>query len=313
MLNICEAERRSLDLTLCYSLKMETKISSVLGNSQKLDGGAMFGNAPRAVWEKWIAPDDLGRIPLACRALLIEHDGRNILCETGIGAFFEPKMAERFGVQNSDRHLLVENLKALGLEPKDIDMVVLSHLHFDHAGGLLPTYDEIQKGDDSLIFKNADYVTSQIAFERAKNPHSRDKASFIPGLVEKLEATGRLKLIQDASSETFFDGKLEFYISNGHTPGQLHAIFHGSKESVVFCGDLVPGRSWVHVPITMGYDRFPELLIDEKLALYKKANLNTWNFFYTHDSEVCLSKIAVDTKGKFTSKAEVNFAEHLVI
>ncbi|MCJ8278088.1 MAG: MBL fold metallo-hydrolase, partial [Bdellovibrionales bacterium] len=107
------------------------KITSILGNGQWLDGGSMFGNAPRAVWEKWTSVDDLGRIPLACRCLLIETDQYKILCETGIGAFFEPKLAERFGVESPDQHQLLNNLKTLGIEQEDIDFVILSHLHFD--------------------------------------------------------------------------------------------------------------------------------------------------------------------------------------
>ena len=90
-------------------------ITSIEGNRQLLDGGAMFGNAPRPVWEKWIAPDELGRIPLACRCLLLEFDGIKVLCETGIGAFFDPKLAVRFGVQTPERHLLLENLRAAGM------------------------------------------------------------------------------------------------------------------------------------------------------------------------------------------------------
>src|SRR4051812_44570609 len=113
---------------------MNVKISSVEGNRQLLDGGAMFGNAPRLVWERWIKPDDRGRIPLACRAMLIELDNKKILCETGIGAFFEPKLAERFGVETPSKHMLLENLKKLNVNPEDIDEVILSHLHFDHAG-----------------------------------------------------------------------------------------------------------------------------------------------------------------------------------
>ncbi len=275
-----------------------TTITAILGNSQKLDGGSMFGNAPRPVWEKWIQPDDLGRIPLACRALLIEHDNKKILCETGIGAFFEPKMAERFGVQDPTHHHLVTNLNKVGVSPDDIDMVVLSHLHFDHAGGLLPTYEEIQNGHDGLIFSKAQFVTSQVAFDRALQPHSRDRASFIPGLVEKLLKTERLTLIQDPSKEKFFGGHMEFYISHGHTPGQLHTIFHGPKESVVFCGDLIPGTAWVHLPITMGYDRFPEQLIDEKQALYNKSK-KTWNFFFTHDTEISFAKIKKDDNHRY--------------
>ena len=110
---------------------------SLLGNSQRLDGGAMFGNAPRALWSRWIEPDELNRIPLACRCLLIEEeraDGiRRILCEAGIGAFFEPKLRERFGVVERE-HMLLERLATLGLSPEDIDIVVLSHLHLIMQG-----------------------------------------------------------------------------------------------------------------------------------------------------------------------------------
>ena len=109
-------------------------LTSVLGNSQRLDGGAMFGNAPRAVWASWIAPDDHNRIPLACRCLLVRDDNRTILLETGIGAFFEPALRERYGVVE-DRHVLIDSLAAIGVMPQDVDVIVLSHLHFDHAGG----------------------------------------------------------------------------------------------------------------------------------------------------------------------------------
>src|SRR5688572_6922785 len=118
-----------------------TKIFSVEGNTQKLDGGAMFGNCPKAVWQKWAAPDEQNRVKLACRSMLVREDGRNVLCETGIGAFFEPKLKARFGVQE-DRHVLLDSLAKLGVEPGDVHVVVLSHLHFDHAGGLLESWRE---------------------------------------------------------------------------------------------------------------------------------------------------------------------------
>ena len=117
------------------------KVWALAGNEQKLDGGAMFGHVPRAVWENWYSPDDQGRITLACRAFLVETDGRKILLETGIGAFFPPSLRERYGI-HQDRHILLDSLAKLGLCHDDIDVVVLSHLHFDHAGGLLSAYEE---------------------------------------------------------------------------------------------------------------------------------------------------------------------------
>ncbi|MBN8429070.1 MAG: MBL fold metallo-hydrolase, partial [Xanthomonadales bacterium] len=116
------------------------RLWSLAGNRQKLDGGAMFGNAPRAMWAKWVAVESDNRIDLACRALLAEGlKGKRVLFETGIGAFFDPKLRERFGV-TEDRHVLLDSLAALGLSDADIDVVVLSHLHFDHAGGLLAAW-----------------------------------------------------------------------------------------------------------------------------------------------------------------------------
>ena len=117
---------------------MSSRLRAISGNSQRLDGGSMYGNCPRAVWERWSPPDEQGRILLACRALLVQEADRRILFETGIGAFFEPKLRERYGVIEEE-HVLLRELEALGIQPEDIDIVVLSHLHFDNAGGMLST------------------------------------------------------------------------------------------------------------------------------------------------------------------------------
>ncbi len=274
-------------------------LTSIEGNRQLLDGGAMFGNAPRPVWEKWIAPDSLGRIPLACRTLLIEFDGVKLLCETGIGAFFEPKLADRYGVQSPERHLLLENLREAGVQPEDLDFVVLSHLHFDHAGGLLPTYQERQTNGLKLVFPKAKFIVGEKAWERALHPHPRDRASFIPELTELLQASGRLVLWPRDPLPEVLRERIEFIESEGHTPGQLHTLFKGDKGKVFFCGDLIPGRAWVHLPITMGYDRFPEKLIDEKATVYGRVEKEQWLLFYTHDPEIAASRLIKNASGRF--------------
>lgn len=278
---------------------MSAQVTSLEGNRQLLDGGAMFGNAPRPVWEKWIAPDPVGRIPLACRSMLLEFDGIKVLCEVGIGAFFEPKLAERFGVQSPERHLLLENLQNAGHSPESIDFVILSHLHFDHAGGLLPTYAEMQAGNKTLVFPRARFIVGDEAWTRALHPHSRDRASFIPELTQLLENSGRLIRLPSDPLPSELKGRFEFIESSGHTPGQLHTLFKGDREKIFFCGDLIPGRPWVHLPITMGYDRFPEQLIDEKSSIYRRAVPENWILFYTHDPEAAASHVRPNATGKF--------------
>jgi len=276
---------------------------SLLGNSQKLDGGAMFGNAPRAMWERWIAPDEQNRIPLACRCLLAtDLDGKNVLFESGIGAFFEPKLRERYGVVE-DRHVLLDSLREVGLSHEDIDVVVLSHLHFDHAGGLLAQWRE--GAALQLLFPNATFLVSTTHWLRARDPHPRDRASFIPELPELLEKSGRLELV-DGEHARALGAHVRFHFSQGHTPGLMLGEIVGpdGRDGMVYCADLIPGRAWVHLPVTMGYDRSAELLIDEKHDFLDDKIERGVRLFFTHDHEVASATPVCDERGRYSVRDE---------
>jgi glyoxylase-like metal-dependent hydrolase (beta-lactamase superfamily II) len=275
---------------------MTRRLQSILGNFQRLDGGAMFGNAPRTLWREWCPPDDRDRIRLATRALLVREPGRNQLFEAGIGAFFAPALKDRYGVEEEGNQL-VAHLEAAGLQEADIHDVVLSHLHFDHAGGILADWQE--GAAPRLRFPNARFVVGRRAFDRAREPHLRDRASFVPEMVALLQglvAEGRLLLVDEGDAGVLGPG-FRFHLSDGHTPGMLLTEVETECGPLLFAGDLVPGIPWVNVAITMGYDRFPELLVDEKQHLLGEVAARGGRLFFTHDEHFATARLEATRTG----------------
>jgi glyoxylase-like metal-dependent hydrolase (beta-lactamase superfamily II) len=155
------------------------------------------------------------------------------------------------------------------------------------------------------LFPRARFVVGRTALERAEHPHLRDRASYIPELPGLLRASGRLHLV-DASDDlsSLLGPRVRFAETFGHTPGMLHARIAGTQARLFFAADLVPGRAWVHLPITMGYDRFPEHLVDEKAELFRDLVLREEFLLFTHDPAIAAARVE-EVAGRFKPSHEL--------
>jgi len=265
------------------------KISILETGSLMLDGGAMMGSVPKVLWEQTNSPDSLNRIKLAMRCMLLD-DGENIvLIETGIGDKCDDKIKKMFDVKQSE-NALSKALSKHGYLNENITHVVLTHLHFDHAGGAT-VFDK--KNKIIPAFPNAKYYVSENNWIAGNNPNPKDRASYLKENYLSLKENGVLKIISE--NETILDG-LSTYVVNGHTQGQQLIKVDGGGESIVFCSDLIPLKSHLKIPWIMGYDLNASLTMQEKEVFLDKASQNNWILFFYHDPDTIAVKIEKDNK-----------------
>ncbi len=249
-----------------------------------LDGGAMFGTVPKVLWERSNPTDDKNRIQMEARALLLKSPGCNVLIDTGNGHDFIAKYGEKLGSKFAEMYgiddkgpSLMKSLAAHGVKPEDIHHVILTHLHFDHAGGgttevngkLVPT------------FPKAQYWVQKGNLETASHPNLRERASYYAANYQPLLDSGVLKVVE-GPQENFIPG-ISSVISNGHTQAQQIIKITDGKTTVLYCGDMVPTSSHVKIPWLMGYDLHPLTLMEEKQKYLGEAADQSWYLFFEHD------------------------------
>jgi glyoxylase-like metal-dependent hydrolase (beta-lactamase superfamily II) len=254
------------------------KLHAICDGTVALDGGAMFGVVPRPLWERAFVPDDRNRIRLALRCLLIDAGERKVLVDDGIGSRWDGKHRAMYGIDHAATDLDRELEKA-GVTREQITDVVLTHLHFDHAGGTVRAVE----GEARLSFPNATYHLQRRHWKWAHQPSEKDRGSFRPEDFAALEKSGRLHLLEGATE--LYDG-IHLFISEGHTVGlQLVRVERGGK-TVVFCGDLVPTTAHLKAAWVAAYDLYPLTVIEEKKQLLAQAVEEGWILFLEHDPVV---------------------------
>ncbi len=253
----------------------------------KLDGGAMFGVVPKALWKRTNPADPNNMIDIAARSLLIEDGERLILIDTGLGdkqsdAFFG--YYYRWG-----SHSLEKSLRRIGFSPDDVTDVFMTHLHFDHCGGSI-RWNKDRTGYEP-VFRNALFWTNREHWDWAIHPNRREKASFLKENLMPMEESGQLKFVKRSGEAFQLVPELGFEILfvDGHTEKQMIPHIHYRGKQLVFMADLLPTAGHIPLPYIMGYDTRPLLTLEEKHHFLEKAVEGDFVLFMEHDAhnEIC--------------------------
>jgi len=248
----------------------------------KLDGGAMFGVVPKAIWNKSNPADENNLCTWAMRCLLVEDEGRLILIDTGIGNKQDEKFFSHYHLHGSAT--IDNSLAALGFHRNDITDVFLTHLHFDHVGGA------IARDGEKLVpaFKNAVYWSNEKHWEWAVNPNDREKASFLKENILPIQQSGQLQYVSTADGVKFTDN-MHIRFANGHTDAMMLPLINYKNKSILYMADLLPSVGHIPLPYVMAYDMFPLKTLNERKIFWKQAVEEEYLLYLEHDpiNECC--------------------------
>ncbi len=245
-----------------------------------LDGGAMFGIIPKSLWNKTYESDDKNRINLYGSLLYVNADGQNIIVETGMGRKLSSREEKIYKLKNA--RTIKEALMPLNLSPEDIDYVVLTHLHLDHAGGATEDFkDKVRP-----TFRNADYIVQEEEYNAAIEPNERTKGSYKKEDFVPLEKAGNLELID--GDQVVTEG-VRVVKTGGHTVGHQVVLFENSGEKLLHIGDLVPTSKHLPLPYIMAYDTHPMKTLDQRKKWYEKIIEEEMKVVFPHDTDQTLA------------------------
>ena len=250
----------------------------------RLDGGAMMGSVPKVLWEKTNPADELNRIDLSLRCLLLDDGDNRVLIDTGLGTKGNDKFKKIFHIVQPENPLK-RALSKIGFSPRDVTHVIFSHLHFDHAGGATELNEE---GQPVPAFPNAEYFITESQWKQANQPNTRDKASFLQADFLPVQEAGLLQLIPENTS--IING-ISTYCVHGHTCGQQLVKLEDGDEALIYCSDLIPLKSHLQIPWIMGYDLNALLTLEEKTQFLAQAGDEDWWLVFDHDPVTAAVKI----------------------
>jgi glyoxylase-like metal-dependent hydrolase (beta-lactamase superfamily II) len=260
-------------------------VHEVLFGRFRLDGGCMFGSVPRNLWSRSIPADAENCIPLVCRSLLIDVDDRRFLIDVGMGEKWSDKQRQIYGIQNTPK-------VSWGFDPTTVTDVILTHLHFDHAGGIT---ELDAAGTPVLAYPQATIHLQRANWEHAQNPTLKDRASYLPENIQPLKQA-KLSLYQGTSE--ILPG-LTVHRVDGHTKGQQWIEISDGTSRLFFATDLIPTSHHIPLPYHMGYDVCAETLLSEKELFLERARTENALVCFQHDADTCAARVTLNARGHY--------------
>ena len=268
-------------------------VHAIQAGGQKLDGGAMFGVVPKPLWERRIPADERNRIQLGMRCLLIEHPSGLILIDSGAGNKENAKFHDIYGLENAGangRTALEDGLAEVSVSPDRVDILISTHLHFDHAGG--NTFVD-EAGVVRPTFPRARYFVQRGEYEYAMHTNERTAASYFERNFVPTMESGQLELLEN---EAEVASGVSVILTPGHTPYHQSVVIRSAGETAVFLGDLIPTHAHVPLPWIMGYDVEPLVTLESKRGLLARAERDHWMVILEHDAEIPWGRVQSDGK-----------------
>ncbi|MEE9208677.1 MAG: MBL fold metallo-hydrolase [Gemmatimonadota bacterium] len=268
------------------------QVTTLDAGTLRLDGGAMFGVVPKPLWSRRTSSDELNRIPLAMRCLLVQTSDTTVLVDTGLGNKESQEFHSLYGVENTGKPTKLEDsLRQAGVEPEEVDVVLNTHLHFDHAGG------NTRKDPDGRIvpaFPNARYVIRRGEWRYAQSDNPRVRASYFPANFSPLVDAGRVDFLDE---DTEVVPGVWAHRAAGHTPHHQVVRIELGGETLLYMADLVPTAAHMPLPWIMGYDVEPLVTLENKREWLGRAAAEGWLLGFEHDPHIAWGRAGVSEAG----------------
>jgi glyoxylase-like metal-dependent hydrolase (beta-lactamase superfamily II) len=268
------------------------ELSTFSDGTYRLDGGAFFGVVPKIMWSRKVSADEKNYVTAGLNSLLIRTGKQTVLVETGMGNKLSERMVKFYG---QPAQLLV-NLAAAGVRPEDIDIVINTHLHFDHCG-----WNTVRGQDRKIVptFPRAKYFAPQGEWEYARYPSERDSISYIPDNYEPLVQSGQMTLLK--GGEEIVPG-ISVRTFSGHTAHMQAVIVSSRGQTACYISDLIPTTAHIDLTWGMSFDLYPLQTIESKKEYYATAIAQKWLTVFTHDAKTPWAYVKKDEIGKMVAR-----------